>query len=191
LRIDTGLATTAIVALGLSGAVPQWAAAQAAPGDRDECKRLWSQLEAAAKVGDLEAAGTAAQDIEIEPHCNRLTADANKVVVEGFRALDARMEREKAAPEDRLAKLEVALEYGMAWDIYAKVGDLLATLPGKLDHARISMAYDNALLALDEMPVAMRPPPAEIDRLARLAYEHDALSKTPAAFDEGKPEPGR
>jgi outer membrane protein OmpA-like peptidoglycan-associated protein len=171
-RIDARLAATAIVALGLTWTAPQRAAAQ---GVQDNC-RLWSQMQAAVKAVDLKAAAAAEQAIDEEPSCSNRAEDAKKAVVDIYRALDARLERDNVAPKDRLAKLEDALKYGGAWDIHAKIADLQAKLPGKRDSAKIGMAYDRALVALDEMPESARPALAEIGRLTRLAYQYEVLA---------------
>jgi outer membrane protein OmpA-like peptidoglycan-associated protein len=182
LRIDARIAAAAIVALGLAGAAPQWATAQGAPGGEGNCQ-LWSPLEAAAKAVDPKAAAAAARAIELEPRCNRLAADANKAVVDVYRALDARLERQKVAQKDqvkhlqsRMTLLEEALTFWDAYDINIKIAELQAKLPGKKDHAKIGMALDRALVALDEMPEKERPARKEIARMARLAYQHEALA---------------
>jgi outer membrane protein OmpA-like peptidoglycan-associated protein len=181
-RIDARIAAKAIVALSLAGAAPHWAAAQ---GAQDGCK-LWGQLEAAVKTGDPKAAAAAWEEIDLEPECSPVAATAKKTVLDVYRAQDARMEREKAAPSDRLTQLGAALKFANkwnAWDIHAKIADLQRKVPGKVDHAKISMAYDRALVALDEAPEAQRPAPGEIGRLARLAYQYEALSSTPLKRD--------
>jgi outer membrane protein OmpA-like peptidoglycan-associated protein len=185
-RIDTRIAT-AVMALGLAGAAPHWAAAQGAPGGQDNC-RLWSQMEAAVKAVDLKAAAAAERAIDEEPDCSHKAVEARKAMLDVYRAQDARMEREKAAPKDRLAQLGAALKYANkwnAWDIHAKIADLQRKVPGKLDHAKISMAYDRALVALDEAPASLRPAPTEIGRLTRLAYQFEALSDTPLRREGG------
>jgi outer membrane protein OmpA-like peptidoglycan-associated protein len=177
-RINTRIAAKAVVALGLAGTAPHWAAAQ---GTERDCK-LWSQMEAAVRAVDPKAAAAAWEAIDLEPECSPVAATAKKTVLDVYRAQDIRMEREKAAPKDRLAQLSAALTYASkwnAWDIHAKIADLQRKAPGKLDHAKISMAYDRALVALDEVPEAQRPPATEIGRLARLAYQFEALSDTP------------
>ena len=185
-RIDTRIAATAIVALGLAAAAPQRATAQRAPGGQDNC-RLWSQLEAAVKAVDLKAAAAAERAIDEEPDCSHRAVEAKKAMLNVYRAQDARMERAKAAPKDRLAQLESAVrKYANkwnAWDIHVKIAELQRKVPGKLDHAKISMAYDRALVAIDEMPEAQRPPPGEVGRLARLVYQFEALSDTPLKLD--------
>jgi outer membrane protein OmpA-like peptidoglycan-associated protein len=186
-RIDTRIAATAIVALGLAAAAaaPQRAAAQGAP----DCK-LWSQLEAAVKAVDLKAAAAAERAIDEEPDCSHRAVAAKKAMLNVYRAQDARMEKANAAPKDRLAQLEsgvkkYAKQWKDAWDIHVKMAELQRKLPGKQDHAKISTAYDRALVAIDEMPEGKRPPKAEIGRLARLVYQFEALSDTPLKL-EGK-----
>jgi outer membrane protein OmpA-like peptidoglycan-associated protein len=181
-RIDTRTAATAIIALGLAAAAPQRAAAQG----QDNC-RLWGQLEAAVKAVDLKAAAAAERAIDEEPDCSHRAVEAKKAMLNVYRAQDARMERAKTAPQDRLAQLESAVrKYANkwnAWDIHVKIAELQRKVPGKLDHAKISMAYDRALVAIDEMPEAQRPPRAEVGRLARLVYQFEALSDTPLKLD--------
>jgi outer membrane protein OmpA-like peptidoglycan-associated protein len=183
-RIDTRIAATAIMALGLAAAAPHWAAAQGGPG-QDGCK-LWSRLEAAIKAVDIKAAIAAERDIYEEPDCSQKAVEAKKAVLDVYRAQDARMEKAKAAPKDRLAQLESALKFANkwnAWDIHAKIADLQRKVPGKLDHAKISMAYDRALVAVDEAPKSLRPGKDQIARLARLAYQFEALADTPLKRD--------
>jgi outer membrane protein OmpA-like peptidoglycan-associated protein len=182
-RIDTRIAATAMIALGLAVAAPQRAEAQG----QDNC-RLWSQLEAAVKAVDLQAAAAAERAIDLEPDCSDFAVKAKKAMLRVYREQDARMERAKAAPQDRLAQLEsgvkkYAKQWKDAWDIHVKIAELQRKLPGKKDHAKISMAYDRALVAIDEMPEAQRPPPAEVGRLARLVYQFEALSDTPLRLD--------
>jgi outer membrane protein OmpA-like peptidoglycan-associated protein len=181
IRIDARVAAKAVVALGLVGAAPHWAAGQ---GADDGCK-LWTQLKAAVKAGDLNGAAAAEREIRGEPDCNRRAVESRKVMLDLYRVQDARLEREKAPPGARLAQLEAALKYGNpwnAWDIHVKIGNLRRKLPdanGKLDHAKISLAYDRAVVAIDKAPASQRPALAEIGRLSRLAYQFEALSATP------------
>ena len=146
-------------------------------------------MEAAVKAVDLKAAAAAERAIDEEPDCSHRAVEAKKAMLNVYRAQDARMERAKAAPKDRLAQLESAVrKYANkwnAWDIHVKIAELQRKVPGKLDHAKISMAYDRALVAIDEMPEAQRPPRAEVGRLARLVYQFEALSDTPLKL-EGK-----
>lgn len=184
-HIDTRIAGTVIMALGLVAAAPHGAAAQNARDDRETCK-LWSQLKAAEKQVDLKAVIAAERELYLEPDCSGKAAEAKKVVLDTYRAQDARLERAKAAPKERLAQLEASLKFANkwnAWDIHAKIADLQRKAPGKLDHAKISMAYDRALVALDEAPKSVRPDAAAIARLARLAYQFEALSDTPLKRD--------
>jgi outer membrane protein OmpA-like peptidoglycan-associated protein len=177
-RIDTRLAATAIVALGLTAAAPHWVAAQA-PGNN--C-RQWAQMAAAVKAGDVKAALGAWEAIDLEPDCSSVAPAAKKSVLDVYRAQDARMERAKAAPKDRLEQLTAALKFANrwnGWDIHVKVADLQRKMPGKVDHAQISMAFDRALVALDDAPKSERPALSEIGRIARLAYQHEALADTP------------
>ena len=189
-RIDARFAATAVVALGFAGAAPHWAAAQGAPGGQDDCI-LWKQMEGAVKDVDLKAAIATERAIDLEMDCSRRAAAAKKAVLDVFRAQDSRMEREKAAPKDRLAQLEASLKYANkwnAWDIHAKIADLQRKVPGSKDNAKISMAYDRALVAIDEMPEAQRPPASEIGKLSRLAYQFEALAVgdgTPIKRDGG------
>jgi outer membrane protein OmpA-like peptidoglycan-associated protein len=185
-RINTRIAAATVVVLGLAGAAPHWAAAQGAPGGQDDC-RLWSQMEAAVKAVDLKAAVAAEKEIDEEPDCSQRAVDAKKAMLEVYRKQDERMEREKASPRDRLAQLGAALRYANkwnAWDIHAKIAELERKVPGK-DNAKISMAYDRALVAIDEMPEERRPPGSEIARLARLAYQFEALADTPLKREGG------
>jgi outer membrane protein OmpA-like peptidoglycan-associated protein len=183
--VGARIAATAMVALGLAAAAPQRAAAQ---GRQDNCK-LWSQLEAAVKAMDIKAAAAAERAIDEEPDCSHRAVEAKKAMLDVYRAQDARMERAKAAPKDRLAQLASAVrKYANrwnAWDLHIKIAELQRKVPGKLDHAKISKAYDRALVAIDAMPEAQRPPKAEIGRLARLVYQFEALSDTPLKL-EGK-----
>jgi outer membrane protein OmpA-like peptidoglycan-associated protein len=179
-RTDTRIAAAALLALVLAGQAPQRAAAQ--EGGRDRCT-LWSRMDAAAKAGDLKAAAAAAQAIEDEPHCNSRVVDAKKAVVEIYRTLDGRWEREKVAAKDlvkhlqnRVKHLEEALTIWDAYDIHTKVAELRARLPGKRDHTKIGMALDRALVAIDDMAASERPSREEIRRLAQLAYQHEALA---------------
>ena len=181
-RVSTRIAAKAVVALGLAGAAPHWAAAQGAERD---CK-LWSQMQAAVKAVDPKAAAAAWEAIDLEPECSPVAATAKKAVLDVYRAQDARMERDKAEPKDRLAQLEAAVKFANrwnAWDIHAKIADLQRKIPGKADHAKISMAYDRALVALDSAPDSAKPGKEAIGRLARLAYQHEALADTPLKRD--------
>jgi outer membrane protein OmpA-like peptidoglycan-associated protein len=177
-RIDTRLAATAVMALGLAAATPHWVAAQA---PESTCKQ-WSQMEAAVKAADVKAALVAWEAIDLEPDCSSAAPAAKKAVLNVYRAQDERMERAKAAPKDRLAQLTAALRYAsnkwVAWDIHVKIAELERKMPGK-DNAKISMAYDRALVAIDEMPEALKPSKAEIGRIYRLAYQYEALADTP------------
>jgi outer membrane protein OmpA-like peptidoglycan-associated protein len=181
----TRIAAAAIMALGLVAAAPHWAAAQGGPGGQDSCK-LWSKLEAAAKAVDIKAAIAAEREIYGEPDCNQMAVAAKKGVLDLYRVQDAHMEKAKATPKERLAQLEAALKFANkwnAWDIHAKIADLQRKVPGKLDHAKISMAYDRALVAVDEAPKSLRPGKDQIARLARLAYQFEALADTPLKRD--------
>ena len=81
--------------------------------------------------------------------------------------------------------LNAALTYGNAWnawDLYARIGDLMRRMPsadGQPDHAAVSLAYDEAVRAIDLAPPSARPAAAEIERIVGLAYQYEALSPNP------------
>jgi outer membrane protein OmpA-like peptidoglycan-associated protein len=180
---DKRLAAIIAVAAALAGLAPQWAAGQGLP---QECKALWASLEAAAKAQDLKAAVAGEREIAIDPICNApLTVAAKEVLLGLYREEDARLERAGAAPSARLANLGAALRYGNqwnAWDIHAKIGDLKRRLPaagGRPDYAGISLAYDEAVRAIDQAPASARPTSAVIQKILGLAYQYEALSPEP------------
>lgn len=182
-RIDKHWLVWIVVASGLTCVAPQWAAGQGLP---QECKALWASLETAAKAQDLKAAVAGEREIAIDPICNAALSIAAKEVLLGlYREADTRLERAGAAPAVRLSALNAALRYGNqwnAWDIHAKVGDLKRRLPaagGQPDYAGISLAYDEAVRAIDQAPAAARPAAAVIQRIVGLAYQYEAVSPTP------------
>ncbi|HEX6000870.1 MAG TPA: OmpA family protein [Hyphomicrobiaceae bacterium] len=178
LRFETRLVLRAAFALGLAGAVPGWAAAQ----DTSACP-LWAQLQSAAKALDVAQAAAVEKEIGTDPErdCNALAADARKVMLDIYRGQDARLEQANAPLQQRLAQLNAALQYNNgwnAWDIQARIADLTRKLPGARPEV-ISMAYDRAVMAIDEAPREAQPPPAQIGRVVRLAYQYEALSAVP------------
>jgi OmpA-OmpF porin, OOP family len=172
----------AVLATGLAG-VPFLGAVAQAPSE--ECTARWSAFDAAAQAGDLEAAAAAESKLATVPGCSHQRVRAREVILGLHRDEAVRLQRASAPPSRQLAVLEAALGYGNAWnvwDIYASIGDLKRRLPsagGAPDYAAVSLAYDAAVRAVDLAPPAARPPAAEIERLVRLAYQHEALSPTP------------
>jgi outer membrane protein OmpA-like peptidoglycan-associated protein len=182
-RIDKHWLVWIMVAVGLTCVAPQWAAGQDLP---QECKALWANLEAAAKARDLKAAAAGEREIAIDPICNAPLSVAAKEVLLGLhREEDTRLELAGAAPAVRLTALNAALRYANqwnAWDIHARIGDLKRRLPaagGRPDYAGVSLAYDEAVRAIDQAPASSRPAAAVIQRIVGLAYQYEALSPAP------------
>jgi outer membrane protein OmpA-like peptidoglycan-associated protein len=119
------------------------------------------------------------------PGCGRQRVAAKEAMLGLFRAEADRLKRENAAPARQLEVLNSALAYGNAWnvwDIYARIGDLrrrMASADGQPDHAAVSLAYDEAVRAVDLAPASARPAATEIERLVALAYQYEALSPRP------------
>jgi outer membrane protein OmpA-like peptidoglycan-associated protein len=172
----------AVVAAGLTSALPHWAAAQT---PSEACKVRWAAFEAAAKSRSLEAATAAERSLAGTPGCGRQRVSAKEAMLGLYRDEGDRLKRENAPAAKQLEVLNAALAYGNAWnawDIYARIGDLRRQMPaadGQPDHAAISLAYDEAMRAIDVAPPSARPPTAEIERIVALAYQYEALS--PAA----------
>jgi outer membrane protein OmpA-like peptidoglycan-associated protein len=172
----------AALAAGLASALPHWAAAQA---PSETCEARWADFEAAAQSKRLEAATAAEKDLAAAPGCGRQRVSARQAVLDLYRVEADRLQRESAAAAGQLKVLDAALAYGnawSAWDIYARIGDLRRRMPsadGQPDHAAVSLAYDEAVRAIDLAPPSARPAPAEIERIVRLAYQYEALSATP------------
>jgi outer membrane protein OmpA-like peptidoglycan-associated protein len=175
---------TAHVALaaGLAAALPRWAIGQ---DMADECRKLWASLEDAAQKQDIKAAAAGEREIAVDPICNSLSVAAQEIVLGLYKDQDSRLERAGAAPAQRLAQLKEALRYSNqwnAWDVHARIGDLMRKLPaanGQPNYAAISLSYDAALRAIDRAPRSLRPPVPEIQRVAALAYQFEALSPAP------------
>ena len=171
-----------LLAAGLASALPHWVAAQA---PSEDCKARWAAFEAAAKSGGPAGAAAAETSLAGVPGCGRQRVAAREAMLHVYRAEADRLKRENAAPAAQLAALEAALPYGNAWnawDIHARIGDLRRRMPGadgRPDHAAVSLAYDQAVRAIDLAPASARPPEAEIGRLVGLAYQYEALSPTP------------
>jgi OmpA-OmpF porin, OOP family len=172
----------ALLSAALAIALPHWAAAQA---PSEACTARWAAFEAAARSGSLTTAATAEASLAGVPACSRQRVAARAAMLDLFRAEADRLQRENAAPAAQLAALEAALPYGNAWnawDIHARIGDLRRRMPGadgQPDHAAVSLAYDDAVRAIDLAPPSARPSGAEIGRLVRLAYQYEALSPIP------------
>jgi OmpA-OmpF porin, OOP family len=174
--------TRAALAVGLAGALPYCATAQT---PSEACKERWTAFETAAKSGSLEAAAAAERSLAGVPGCSRQRVAAKEEMLDLFRAEADRLKRQDAPPARQLAALEAALPYGNAWnawDIHARIGDLRRRMPsadGQPDHAAVSLAYDEAVRAIDLAPPSARPAAAEIERIVGLAYQYEALSPTP------------
>jgi OmpA-OmpF porin, OOP family len=170
----------AVVAAGL--ALPHWGAAQT---PSEGCNERWSAFAAAAKSSNLQAATAAEKDLAGVPGCSRQRVAAKEGMLDLYRAEANRLKRESAPPAKQLEVLNAALPHGNAWnawDIHARIGDLRRRMPaasGQLDHAAVSLAYDEAVRAIDLAPPSARPAEAEVGRLVRLAYQYEALSPTP------------
>jgi len=171
-----------LLAAGLAGALSHWTGAQTLSED---CKARWAAFEAAAKSGGLATATAAEASLAGTPGCGRQRVAAREAMLDLHRAEADRLKRENAAPAAQLAALEAALPYGNAWnawDIHARIGDLRRRMPaadGQPDHAAVSLAYDEAVRAIDLAPASARPAEVEIGRLVGLAYQHEALSPKP------------
>jgi outer membrane protein OmpA-like peptidoglycan-associated protein len=181
--IDKRLVVHIALAGGLAGAAAQWAAAQAPP---ETCRALWRDLEAAVKARNLNAAKDASRKIQIGEGCNPLRVNAKAVMVDLYRQEDARLEKAGASPAERLAALSAALvRYGKRddWELRLKIADLRlkqADAGSERNYAAISQAHYDVLQAAEETPPSRpRPSPAELERIAMLAYQYQALSPTP------------
>jgi outer membrane protein OmpA-like peptidoglycan-associated protein len=181
-RIAARFIAQAALAAGLASALAHWSAAQT---PSEACSARWAAFEAAAKSRSLEAAAVAEKDLAAVPGCGRQRVNAKQAMLDLYRAEADRLKRESATPARQLEVLNAALAYGnawSAWDIYARIGDLKRRMPsadGQPDHTAVSLAYDEAVRAIDLAPVSARPAAAEIARLVGLAYQHEALSPTP------------
>src|SRR5262245_28430066 len=176
----------AALAAGLASALPHWAPRAAlAQTPSQVCTARWAAFEAAAKSGSLDAATAAESSLAGTPGCSRQRVGAKEAMLGLYRDAADRLKRENAPLANQVATLEAALAYGNAWnawDIYARIGDLRRQIPsadGQPDHAAVSLAYDEAVRAIDLAPPSARPTTAEIERIVALAYQHEALSPTP------------
>jgi OmpA-OmpF porin, OOP family len=162
--------------------LPLWAVAQPVS---EACREQWAGFEAAAQSKNLEAATAAEKSLAVVPGCGRQRVAAKQALLDLFRAEADRLQREGAPPARQLAVLEAALAYGNAWnswDIHARIGDLRRRMPaagGQPDHAAVSLAYDEAVRAIELAPSSARPAEAEVARLVGLAYQYEALSPSP------------
>ena len=181
-RIPARFIAQAALAAGLASALPHRASAQT---PSETCKARWAAFEAAAKSKSLESATAAEKDLAAAPGCGRQRVSARQGVLDLYRVEADRLKRQSAAPAKQLEVLNAALAYGNAWnawDIYARIGDLRRRMPsadGHPDHAAVSLAYDEAVRAIDLAPPSVRPATAEIERIVGLAYQYEALSPTP------------
>jgi outer membrane protein OmpA-like peptidoglycan-associated protein len=178
-RIDKRIVVQIILAGGLAGAAPHWAAGQALPGT---CQALWAQLQAAAKARNLEAAKQANRKIQTGPGCNPVRVGAKGLMLGLHRQEDARLEKTGASPAERLAALRTALvKYGNDWDLRVRIADLNRQIPGasgQPDYAAVSQAYHDALEALQGPSRSARPSAAEVERVSMLAFQYEAVSPT-------------
>jgi OmpA-OmpF porin, OOP family len=162
--------------------LPLWAAAQT---PSEACSARWAAFEAAAKAGNLEAATAAERTLAGTPACGRQRVKAKEAMLSLYRVEGDRLKRENAPAGRQLEVLNAALAYGNAWntwDIHARIGDLRRRMPyanGEPDHAAVSLAYDEAVRAIDLAPPSARPAAAEIGRMVALAYQYAALSPAP------------
>jgi outer membrane protein OmpA-like peptidoglycan-associated protein len=176
------LLVQAVLAAALAGVLPLWAVAQPVS---EACRELWAGFEAAAHSKNLEAATAAEKSLAVVPGCGRQRVAAKQALLDLFRAEADWLQRGGAPPARQLAVLEAALAYGNAWnawDIHARIGDLRRRMPaagGEPDHAAVSLAYDEAVRAVDLAPASARPAATEIERLVALAYQYEALSPRP------------
>jgi outer membrane protein OmpA-like peptidoglycan-associated protein len=183
LPINKRAALQIVLAAGLAGAVSHWAAAQAPP---DVCPSLWRDLEAAVKTRNLNAAKDANRKIQVGEGCNPLRVKAKSAMVDAYLQEDARQEKAGAQPAERLAALSGALvSYGKRddWELRLKIADLKlrqAEAGDKAQYPALSQAYYDVLQAAEAAPASRaRPPRAELERVAMLAYQYQALSPTP------------
>jgi outer membrane protein OmpA-like peptidoglycan-associated protein len=181
--INKGIVVQIALAGGLAAAVSHLAAAQTPP---EACQAQWRSLEAAVKAGELEAAKEANRKIQIGEGCNPLRVNAKALMLDLYRKEDARLEKAGASADQRLAALSTALvRYGRGddWELRLKIADLRrqrADAGGKSDYAAISQAYYDVLQAVEKAsPSRSRPSPDELERVAMLAYQYQALSPTP------------
>ncbi len=171
-----------VLAAGQAATPPLYAVAQT---PSDDCKARWAAFETAARSGGLETAAAVEKSLAATPGCSRQRLGAREAMLGLFRAEGDRLKRERAAPAKQLEVLNTALAYGNAWnawDIHARIGDLRRRMPsadGQPDLAAVSLAYDEAVRAIDLAPAWARPAATEIERLVALAYQYDALSPTP------------
>ena len=181
-RRPARLLTQAALAAGLASALPLWAVAQT---PSEVCRERWAAFEAGARSKSLEAASAAEKSLAATPGCGRERVAAKEAMLGLYRAEADRLKREGVPPAVQLAALEAALPYGNAWnawDIHARIGDLRRRTPaadGQPDHSAVSLAYDEAVRAIDLAPPSARPAEAEVARLVGLAYQYEALSPTP------------
>src|SRR6185503_9700745 len=180
-RRPARLLTQAALAAGLASALPLWAVAQT---PSEVCRERWAAFEAGARSKSLEAASAAEKSLAATPGCGRERVAAKEAMLGLYRAEADRLKREGVPPAVQLAALEAALPYGNAWnawDIHARIGDLRRRTPaadGQPDHSAVSLAYDEAVRAIDLAPPSARPAEAEVARLVGLAYQYEALSPT-------------
>jgi len=170
------------LAIALTSALPHLASAQVPP---EACSERWAAFEAAAKSRSLQAATSAEKELAVAPGCGRQRVAAKEAMLDLYRAEADRLKRENTPPAQQLAALHAALPYGNAWnawDIHARIGDLRRRMPaadGQPDYAAVSLAYDEAVRAIDLGPETARPAEGEIARVVGLAYQYEALSPSP------------
>jgi outer membrane protein OmpA-like peptidoglycan-associated protein len=151
----------------------------------EACAAHWTAFEGAAKARLLEAAIAAESSLAGVPGCSRQRVAAREAMLGLYRDEADRLKQGSAPPARQLALLETALGYANAsnaWDIHTRIGDLKRRMPaadGQPDHAAVSLAYDEALRAIDLAPPSARPATTEIERIVGLAYQYEALSPTP------------
>jgi outer membrane protein OmpA-like peptidoglycan-associated protein len=181
-RSDTRWLVLAMVGVGVAGGLPHSGTAQTPSG---ECRARWHAFETAAKARSVETAAAVERILAGIPGCSRQRVAAREAMLDLFRGEADRLKREGAPPAKQLEVLNAALPYGNAWnawDIHARIGDLRRRTPsadGQPDHAAVSLAYDEAVRAIDLAPPSARPAAAEVERIERLAYQYQALSPAP------------
>lgn len=176
-----------LLAAGLASALPHWVhhGRALAQTPSETCTARWTAFEVAAKARRLETAIAAESTLAGVPGCSRLRVAAKEAMLGLYRDEVDRLKRASAPPARQVAALEAALAYANAWnawDIHARIGDLKRRMPsadGQPDHAAVSLAYDEAVRAIDLAPPPARPAAAEIGRIVGLAYQYEALSPTP------------
>jgi outer membrane protein OmpA-like peptidoglycan-associated protein len=181
--IDKRVLVQIAFASGFAAAASHWAAAQAPP---EACQARWRDLETAVKEHRLSAAMEANRKIQIGEGCNPLRVNAKALMLDLYRQEDGRLEKAGTPAEERLAALSTALvRYGRGddWELRLKIADLRrqkADAAGKSAYAAVSQAYYDVLQAVEmASPTRPRPSPAELERVAMLAYQYQALSPTP------------